>query len=131
MRRRRSLSLMRVNVVRCLFAPYGFNANTQLALSVAALGGLTGLEIVLVKYLLRRGGKVAAAVAVAQLLFMTIITHAAQLLQYDHFAFHDMTAYLLDPSGAAGSAVVKDMHPLVTDRTIDRGDNAASLRWRC
>ena len=122
-----SLPLMRMNVLRCLFDSRLFNANSQLALSAFSIWILTCLEVILVKYLLKRGGKIAATVCVVQLLFMTIITHSAQLLQYDHFTFYNMTSFLLDPS--APGPIAKEMQPLVTDRTIDRSENAAFIAF--
>jgi hypothetical protein len=117
------VSLHQFNVFTCLFPD--IDANHMLLLWLAALAVLPLLEAVFVKYVLHRGGKIASTVCVVQLLFMSVNTHAARLLQYEHFTFYNMTQVLVLP-GSPGEPWA-DIRPMLTDRRIDRSSNGAFI----
>ena len=122
-----SIPLARLNAIGCLFP--NFDAVGQLGFLLLALPSIILVEALLVKYVLRAGGKIAATVCVSHLLYMSVISHAALLFQYDTYQFYDITEYLTQPSMALGISVATSLEitSLHTDRRIQFEDNSGGI----
>ena len=124
-------SVTEYNFVACLFP--NFTANGQLVLAIVVVIPLIFFELGVVKFLSR--GKVAVVTVISvsacvlQLLYMSLVTNAATVLQYDNFVFYNQTAYLIDSGRLPAPFVI--MRPMTGDRRLDFTSNGLyyALGW--
>ena len=119
------LSLSQTNFVTCLFRE--FNAIVQLICVVCAVPALIVIELIVSKATGVAGSISQVAACVVQLLYMTLVSSSAALLQYDEIVFYDETAYVTESSPQA----LITLSPLLSDRSIDRETNGMGfvLGW--
>lgn len=120
------LSSLQINFVGCLYPT--FDAASQLLFIVIAVPSLVLIEMLVTRLTGTPGSVAQVSASVIQLLYMTVVSSAAAVLQYEELKFYDESAYAIN---STNSPVLFTLRPLIADPRIDResSDSGYILGW--
>jgi hypothetical protein len=115
-----------LNPLRCMIPSW--SVFSSLLCVVAALPFLILVEVVVAAVVQRRREAVVVIVCVTQLMYMTLLSHAAVMLPHDSMDFYSLTSYLnASVHQTPLPGVLLTLDTLHSDRTIEWGENRGGV----
>jgi hypothetical protein len=122
-----SVGVADVQPLACLAATSAhFTANTELYVVILLLPVLTIATGAIVSVTTRRNTFPVAFAVVLQLFYMTVVSRATTVLQYDTFSFYSIETFFA-PVVAARSVPEVTLRPMHSDRSVELAGNVVAI----